>query len=567
MPHYLRADTASQEVPLGVFVDSTDGNTAETGLTIANTDIKVHKTGATTLANKNSGGATHISGGIYYAVLDATDTDTEGPLTLFVHVAGALSVRLECVVLPPNVYDSLILGSDLLDTNTAQWLGTACATPTVAGVPEVDLTHIAGAAVNTAAAQLGVNVVTNADKTGYALTTTPPTAAEIATAVVEDDLSLRTLGATDLGQYLVELLTDTGTTLPATIGDVPDNAAAAVWGLARLDANALDTMGETMNDLAAAGLGTLPTQVSAALWGENISAGDPGSAAELIYDALSGHTPQTGDSFARIGAAGAGLTAVVLATAPPTAAAIADAVWTEAIADHSGGAGSTAEALAGATAPSAAAVADAVWDELLSEHAGVGSTGAGLSAAGASGDPWATALPGAYGAGTAGELIGNMAPDVDAILVDTAEIGAAGAGLTAVTGRLPAALVSGRIDASVGAMAADAVTAAALAADASSEIATAVWASATRALTDKADFALSSAAIDAVWAKTLTELSAVPGVTAAALDAVNFVFTLARNKIEQTATTATLRKDDGTTAVATSTVSDDGTTAVRGSWT
>ena len=58
-----------------------------------------------------------------------------------------------------------------------------------------------------------------------------------------------------------------------------------------------------------------------------------------------------------------------------SAATIADAVWEEAIADHSGTGGSTAEALAGATAPTAAAVADAVWDEAIADHQGAGSTG------------------------------------------------------------------------------------------------------------------------------------------------------------------------------------------------
>lgn len=144
MTIYLKQSTASQEVPLGYFVDSTDGNTEETGLTIANTDIKVWKAGATTLANKNSGGATHISNGVYYAVLDATDTNTLGSLKIFVHVSGALPIILECVVLAANVYDSLIGGGDVLDISVTEWLGTAAATPTVAGVPEVDVTHLGG---------------------------------------------------------------------------------------------------------------------------------------------------------------------------------------------------------------------------------------------------------------------------------------------------------------------------------------------------------------------------------------------------------------------------------------
>jgi hypothetical protein len=104
----LKLSTASQVVPLGFFVDSTDGNTEETGLTIANTSIKLWKAGATTLVSKNSGGATHISNGVYYCTLDETDTDTVGPLFIYIHVAGARPVVVECQVMPTQVYDTLI---------------------------------------------------------------------------------------------------------------------------------------------------------------------------------------------------------------------------------------------------------------------------------------------------------------------------------------------------------------------------------------------------------------------------------------------------------------------------
>lgn len=125
MTIYLKQSTASQEVPLGHFVDDADGKTAETGLTINNTDIKIWKAGATTLANKNSGGATHIAGGVYYTVLDATDTDTLGSLVIFCQVSGALPVRLECVVLAANIYDSMIGGGDVLDVSVTQLAGSA----------------------------------------------------------------------------------------------------------------------------------------------------------------------------------------------------------------------------------------------------------------------------------------------------------------------------------------------------------------------------------------------------------------------------------------------------------
>jgi hypothetical protein len=94
--------TAGQRVPLGPFLSDTDGKTPLTGLTIANTDIKVWKNGGTSLVNKSSGGATHMANGVYYATLDATDTNAAGPLVLFVHMSGALPIRVECAVALPG---------------------------------------------------------------------------------------------------------------------------------------------------------------------------------------------------------------------------------------------------------------------------------------------------------------------------------------------------------------------------------------------------------------------------------------------------------------------------------
>jgi hypothetical protein len=66
--------------------------------------------------------------------------------------------------------------------------------------------------------------------------------------------------------------------------------------------------------------------------------------------------------------------------------------------------------VASVTALNAAAVTqveDAVWDATLANHLDAGSTGEALNAAGAAGDPWITALPGAYGAGSAGFIVGT----------------------------------------------------------------------------------------------------------------------------------------------------------------
>lgn len=106
MAMHLRQSTASQSVLIGPFVDSTDGNTAETGLTIDAADIRLSKNGAN-IAGKNSGGGSHDELGYYTITLDATDTDTVGRLQLMVHEAGALPVYHEFEVIEEAAYDAL----------------------------------------------------------------------------------------------------------------------------------------------------------------------------------------------------------------------------------------------------------------------------------------------------------------------------------------------------------------------------------------------------------------------------------------------------------------------------
>ena len=57
--------------------------------------------------------------------------------------------------------------------------------------------------------------------------------------------------------------------------------------------------------------------------------------------------------------------------------------------------------------PTAGSISTAVWSEPIPGSFAVGSAGAKLNAASSAGDPWATALPGSYAAGTAGNILGN----------------------------------------------------------------------------------------------------------------------------------------------------------------
>lgn len=229
----LRQSTASQEMLIGPFLSDTDGKTAQTGLTIANTDVKLWKHGATSEANKNSGGGTHVAAGRYYLVLDATDTDTVGALEINVVMSGALPVQKRCIVYTAAVYDALIAGSAPLDVNTTKIGGT---TQTARDIGASVLLSSGTGAGQISLSSGAVTVGTNNDKTGYTAST------------VSDK---------------------TGYSL------ANGSIAAATFAAGAIDAAAIAT-GAITNGTEASGFGTA----------------------------------QTGDSYARIGAAGAGLTAL-----------------------------------------------------------------------------------------------------------------------------------------------------------------------------------------------------------------------------------------------------------------
>jgi len=85
----------------------------------------------------------------------------------------------------------------------------------------------------------------------------------------------------------------------------------------------------------------------------------------------------------------------------------------------------------------------AVWDVTLASHVTAGSTGFALNAASSAGDPWATSLPGAYSAGTAGFIVGtNLNATVSSRLASASYTAPDNADITAIkakTDNLPAA--------------------------------------------------------------------------------------------------------------------------------
>lgn len=113
---FLKADTA-KILRMGPFVDSGDGVTPETALTIAQADIQISKDGgAFAQTSATSPTTTHDADGWYQIPLTATDTNTEGPLVVQLTMTGALIVWKEFMVVEANVYDSLFsaAGTDYL---------------------------------------------------------------------------------------------------------------------------------------------------------------------------------------------------------------------------------------------------------------------------------------------------------------------------------------------------------------------------------------------------------------------------------------------------------------------
>lgn len=113
MSQFLKQSTAFT-FRIGPFVDDTDGKTAETALSIAQADIRISKAGGAFAQTSASPTTTHDENGWYQCPLTSTDTNTLGPLTVAVLKTGALPVWKDFVVLPANVYDSLIAGTDWL---------------------------------------------------------------------------------------------------------------------------------------------------------------------------------------------------------------------------------------------------------------------------------------------------------------------------------------------------------------------------------------------------------------------------------------------------------------------
>ena len=301
MAQELRQGTAV-DVLIGPFVDETNGKDAETGLTILQADVRLSKNGQNIAQKNDANAAAHDELGYHNCPLNGTDTDTLGLLDLAVHEAGALPVHHTFMVVTQNFWDAKY-STDELHVDVVQWLGQACAAVTVNGVPEVDMTHLGGVA------QSATDLKDFAD-TGY-----------------------------NPGTHSVDLV-DTTTTNSDMVAEAPDAAAVETACDASLTSYDGPTDGEldTAIGLVTAVVGGL---ADAAAVGEVTEADTLMQYMKQLLNVLIGATGIGAWPAEQAPANGINLFEAIRAIHAdtdviPTVAAIADAIWDEARAGHSG---------------------------------------------------------------------------------------------------------------------------------------------------------------------------------------------------------------------------------------
>lgn len=266
----LKQSTAV-DVMLGPFVDDTDGKTTEEALTLSQADLQLTKNGGAAAQKTEATSATHIYGGNYKVPLDATDTGTLGQLRLMCKEAGALPIIADFMVVPANVYDSVVSGSDLLQVDVEQVDGgaTAAGNLKLAGDNYSATRGLAGTALPDAAADAAGGVPITAGGLLALDTLLGRITGNVALASVCTETRLAELDAANLPADVAAvksdtaaILTDTGTTLDTKIDAIKaqtDNLPPGIKKNTEL-ANFEFVMTDSTNHAPAAGLTVTATR-------------------------------------------------------------------------------------------------------------------------------------------------------------------------------------------------------------------------------------------------------------------------------------------------------------------
>lgn len=344
---------------IALFAFDTTTGAAKTGDS-ANLTAYVSKDyGAVTVLGDTSATEMDATNAKGWYLFDVAQAESNADALLFTAKSSTANVSVvgQYIFTTPNRFSTLVIdAAGLADANMVKAGPTGSGTAQTAGDIIGDTNDIQA---RLPAALVGGRIDANV---GAMAANTLDSSALAATAASEIATAVRTELTTELGRIDVATSTRASQTSVDTIDDYVDTEVAAI----KAKTDNLPSDPADASDIAAA-FGTVnATLATIASYVDTEVA-----AIKAVTDKLDNTVENTSDGYI--------FTANALQQAPtggsaPTAADIADAVWEEAIGDHSGTSGSTAEALA---------------------------------AAGSAGDPWSTPLPGAYGAGTAGNIVGT----------------------------------------------------------------------------------------------------------------------------------------------------------------
>lgn len=624
------------QVPSGsvlpIIFDSFKGSDGSsitlTGLAV--TDVEIYKGGSVTQRSSDAGyvlidtDGIDIDGitGIHGFTVDTGDNTDAG----FYAVGSFFTVVVSAVTIDAVTVNFVaatfrmgpaegVTGHAKVDVGA--WLGTAAATPTVAGVPEVDVTHWIG----TAAATPTVAGVPEVDVTHWIGTAAAtPTIAGVPEVDITHLLGTAWLVPGTAGTP------DVNTKLAGAVAWTAGAITAAVIGTGAIDADALAANAITDTSIAADAI-TAAKIAAGAIDAATFAAGAINAAA-IAADAITAAKVADGAIDRATFAADTGLQTIRSNTAQAGAAgtitldasaSATDNIYTDTVILLTGGTGAgqvrRIRAYVGATKVAtvipvwttnpdvtstfAILPVTSVWDETLADHLDTGSTGTALNAAGSAGDPWATAIPGAYGAGTAGKIVGDnvnatISSRASQTSLDTVDdfLDTEIAAIKAKTDSLTFTTAL-RVDSQVFGMQASTVTAAAVAtgaidadavaADAVTEIQAGLAtptnitagtittvtnltnAPTSGDLTATMKASVNTEALDVLNVDTFAEPGQeAPAATSSLVKKIGYLYKAFRNRITQTSTALKVYADDATTVDQKATVSDDATTYDRG---
>lgn len=299
------------------------------------------------------------------------------------------------------------------------WNGTAVASPATAGIPDVNvknINNVSASSVTTVSANQGTTQPINFTGTGASALVKSDmvdiAGAAVSTGTAQIGVNAVNLGGTaqtgrDIGASVL-LSAGTGTgQLDFTSGVVKANLvqilATALTETAGQIAGAFKQFFNISSPTGTVNLIPAVTTVTTTTTATNLTnAPTNGDFTAAMKTSLNAATPASvvgsvGSVTGNVGGNVVGAVGSVTAAVSITAGAV-QSIW-DALTSALTTAGSIGKLLA--------ALPGSIWDVVLSGHTTTGTTGAALNSASSAGDPWATALPGSYTSGQAGNIVGN----------------------------------------------------------------------------------------------------------------------------------------------------------------